>query len=636
MVHTSVHAPKLPKTHQNRTDSRVSQRSKIIEQAVGKPDSTASKMPARMDAKEEKQLRKLLTRTTAAFVKKRTKALKRGTTLFNPAFSLAGKGFGPGSAAVLLEFEDLVAWTISLNLSKNDLGGSGIAIVAGALVRWRAQTLDLRNNDIDDDGARALAAALPRSVVETLLLQGNSISDAGVDALARAVPSAPQLKKLVVTGNGKHRAKTKKALKKALKAPKVLRSINTHIASTKVGQSQPPPGPGDGDVRLIEEQTLAVVDDFVKSYGCCGCGGGTKIKNPKALAQLEALSNYSDAIPLLRDSTEALELLKPLAYGESKPKSESDQVRAAMALASIIGETSDGAAQLRAGGVLETLFAQLNSTTKATPEAFAGVKWDLGHLLVPLMALSAQPENRESLGGAADDILKAASKLFASERPTDVERAVNVLAHLNVAGNGPSSAADEQKMLRDVQYKAAASSRGGERDFSDPYYQAGFEAAAMLDLMDAAKHGDLLPPAKAASGPGSTDVMISYQWDAQETAKRLKQALEERGLTVAIDLHFMSGSIYSAMSHAIASTQSVVLLASYKYRLSANCQREASFAADMRKCIVPCIVQTGYRPEDWLGLVVAGSLYFDLTMSGEDAFNAEVDRVVREVRAAAA
>lgn len=51
-----------------------------------------------------------------------------------------------------------------------------------------------------------------------------------------------------------------------------------------------------------------------------------------------------------------------------------------------------------------------------------------------------------------------------------------------------------------------------------------------------------------------------------------------------------------------------------KYKESANCRREASYANDLKKPIVPIIMEQDYKADGtwgWLGLIIAGKLYYN-------------------------
>lgn len=72
-------------------------------------------------------------------------------------------------------------------------------------------------------------------------------------------------------------------------------------------------------------------------------------------------------------------------------------------------------------------------------------------------------------------------------------------------------------------------------------------------------------------------VMISYQWDAQQTMLRVKQELETRGFTVWMDVEQMEGSILETMARAVEKSSVLLLAVSRKYQNSPNCRSGMDF-----------------------------------------------------------
>lgn len=317
----------------------------------------------------------------------------------------------------------------------------------------------------------------------------------------------------------------------------------------------------------------------------------------------------------------------PLATGKMEGRVPADKVRACMAVANLCGDLEDGSKRLRDGGVVATLVEQFEATAQASPQPYAGVQWDLGHCVVPMLALSTQRGNDDALAHASNLLLAASSLLLQQDRAGDVERAVSALSHLQTGGLAPASAMDTQVMLRNVRSKAGAEQRQLNTT-NGLYFNAGFEAAALMDAMEISKDPASARKAPQVQNSDKKDIFLSYSWAQKPAAKHLKLQLESRGFTVALDEHFMQANIYQAMSRAINGADVIFLLTSYEYRLSPNCQREASYAADLRKKIVPVVVQEGYRPDDWLGFVIAGLLYHDLSMSEGKKFSSAVDAIV--------
>lgn len=118
-------------------------------------------------------------------------------------------------------------------------------------------------------------------------------------------------------------------------------------------------------------------------------------------------------------------------------------------------------------------------------------------------------------------------------------------------------------------------------------------------------------------------VMISYNWDVQKEAKELCTDLQSHGYVVWMDIldGCMAGDTLEAMANAVGKAAVVIILVTYKYKQSANCRREASYAQDLRKVIVPVVMEPDYEPNatwGWLGLVIAGKKTYDLRTENPD------------------
>ena len=110
------------------------------------------------------------------------------------------------------------------------------------------------------------------------------------------------------------------------------------------------------------------------------------------------------------------------------------------------------------------------------------------------------------------------------------------------------------------------------------------------------KYASIVEPNDAKSDGGG-HIMISYNWSNQETCVLLKSELERLGLRVWIDVEDMSGSSLGSMAHAIERSSCVLICMSEKYKSSANCRAEAEYAFQLRKPIIPLIMQKGYQPD---------------------------------------
>ncbi len=77
---------------------------------------------------------------------------------------------------------------------------------------------------------------------------------------------------------------------------------------------------------------------------------------------------------------------------------------------------------------------------------------------------------------------------------------------------------------------------------------------------------------KVASGTSAHagHVMLSYQWDNQETVKKIAKYLKEEGYNVWIDINNMGENILEGMAHAVEQADVIIVCISSKYKKSAN------------------------------------------------------------------
>ncbi|KAI0211978.1 hypothetical protein LSAT2_003143, partial [Lamellibrachia satsuma] len=135
--------------------------------------------------------------------------------------------------------------------------------------------------------------------------------------------------------------------------------------------------------------------------------------------------------------------------------------------------------------------------------------------------------------------------------------------------------------------------------------------------------------AKDDSGDRDKHIMISYQWDRQDLIKRIRNNLKEAGYKVWMDVDHMTGFPLEAMSKAVEDASVVLIAASQKYKQSNNCRAEAQYAYAEQKTIIPLIVEPGYEPDGWLGMIVRPRLYFNF--SKEEQFDSQMTKLVREI-----
>lgn len=106
-------------------------------------------------------------------------------------------------------------------------------------------------------------------------------------------------------------------------------------------------------------------------------------------------------------------------------------------------------------------------------------------------------------------------------------------------------------------------------------------------------------------------IMISYQWDCQDTIIQVKDKLRSVGFNVWIDVEEMSGSTLETMASAVEHCTVFLMAISRKYFESPNCRAEAEYAYQLRKQIIPLMMEPRFQPSGWLGIIVGTKLWMD-------------------------
>jgi hypothetical protein len=128
-------------------------------------------------------------------------------------------------------------------------------------------------------------------------------------------------------------------------------------------------------------------------------------------------------------------------------------------------------------------------------------------------------------------------------------------------------------------------------------------------------------------------VMVSYSWAHQEAIVEICRHLRLAEIPYWLDIEQMHGEINDRMAEAIESCGVVIVGVSSKYKLSANCRMEAEYSNTSGKTIIPLMMEKNYRANGWLGLLIAGKLYYDVSPEDENREN-NIASVVDVVKAA--
>ena len=108
-------------------------------------------------------------------------------------------------------------------------------------------------------------------------------------------------------------------------------------------------------------------------------------------------------------------------------------------------------------------------------------------------------------------------------------------------------------------------------------------------------------------------VMISYSWSEQKTALKLRDRLKDAGFIVWIDVEKMKGLLSDRMAEAVEDSFAIILCVSEAYRVSHPCRSEANYGFELKKPLLPVIVEENYFPEGgWLRFLISNTLYYKI------------------------
>ncbi|KAL9971693.1 hypothetical protein ACROYT_G017892 [Oculina patagonica] len=244
--------------------------------------------------------------------------------------------------------------------------------------------------------------------------------------------------------------------------------------------------------------------------------------------------------------------------------------------------------------ILVTLTFLLKKANESERRKFDG--FSAGELAEGLSHLAINDTNKKVLGEKGA-ITLLVSMIKTSKDDREKASAVKALWMLAFDENNKKAITQEEgalDILRELQHS------------KDPDVQKG--AAGALWEIEGKSARNQAEEAKEVSG---NHVMISYQWDSQEMLVEVKNKLQASGYRVWMDLEQMGGSTLEAMAKAVEDASVVLVCVSERYKQSPNCRSEAEYAYQLRKDIIPLMMQRNYQPDGWLGMIVGTKLWFD-------------------------
>jgi hypothetical protein len=98
----------------------------------------------------------------------------------------------------------------------------------------------------------------------------------------------------------------------------------------------------------------------------------------------------------------------------------------------------------------------------------------------------------------------------------------------------------------------------------------------------------------SSSNQVKKDVFLSYNHSQQELCLQIQQALEKEGFNVWIDEKCVQGDLLQCIAEGMENAPVFLMLISKQYYESFYCQAEAEYAFELRKKIIPIVMQKDY------------------------------------------
>jgi hypothetical protein len=124
------------------------------------------------------------------------------------------------------------------------------------------------------------------------------------------------------------------------------------------------------------------------------------------------------------------------------------------------------------------------------------------------------------------------------------------------------------------------------------------------------------------------DIMISYSHKDQQICLEIHEQLVKDGFNVWIDRDCLRGSTMVGIANAIENSEYVLICMSNTYKQSVYCQSEAHYAFELGCRLIPIVIESAYKPDGWLGIIVSGKIYVDFARI---KFQSAYDKLKNEI-----
>ncbi|XP_050403783.1 uncharacterized protein LOC126819665 isoform X1 [Patella vulgata] len=126
--------------------------------------------------------------------------------------------------------------------------------------------------------------------------------------------------------------------------------------------------------------------------------------------------------------------------------------------------------------------------------------------------------------------------------------------------------------------------------------------------------------------PTPPPIFLSYQWGHQEEVKLLRKHLEMAGYDCWMDIGQMGGGdkLFEKIDRGIRAAKIIISCTTDKYAKSPNCNREVNLAVNLKKPIIPLLLeQCPWPPMGSMGPLFSEYLYIQFFQSGPTEHTAD-------------
>ncbi|CAL1544853.1 unnamed protein product [Lymnaea stagnalis] len=123
--------------------------------------------------------------------------------------------------------------------------------------------------------------------------------------------------------------------------------------------------------------------------------------------------------------------------------------------------------------------------------------------------------------------------------------------------------------------------------------------------------------------------MMSYNSKHRDSVIKVRTALDGKNYKTWMDVSDMRGSSLEKMSEAVENAAAVLICMSPHYKESPYCKLEAEYAFMQKVPTIFLLMEAGYQPDGWLGLLLGAKIFYDF--SGKYDFNLKLSEMMKEI-----